>query len=210
MFRKTLMVSLACFAVTVSGCSEQQNESASAEQSETPEVRLVEVPAGTALVVTLTTPVSTKTSETGDTFRGVLALPVSMDASTVLPANAQVSGRLAEVRHSNEEDGPRLSLELASVVGPTGERFDLDTGKLILVSEGSTEKDLEKVAAGGVTGGVIGGILGGTKGAAIGAAVGAGAGTVVALATRDKEIELPTGQKLEFRLADAVELPQIS
>ncbi|MGH9346719.1 MAG: hypothetical protein ACRD26_05570 [Vicinamibacterales bacterium] len=48
---------------------------------------------------------------------------------------------------------------------------------------------------------IVGGILGGGGGAAKGAAIGGAAGTGVVLATRGKEVELPTGTDLAASLA---------
>jgi hypothetical protein len=47
---------------------------------------------------------------------------------------------------------------------------------------------------------IIGAIADGKKGAAIGTAVGAAAGTGAVLATKGKEVELPSGTNLRLKL----------
>jgi len=171
--------------------------------------RTVSVPAGTDLTASLGQPLSTDSNHTGDTFRATLTEPVTVASGTVLPAGATVTGKLTEVRNGGEKGGAKLTLEADRISYPAGITHDVETTPVELVAKGSsTEKSLEKVAAGAVGGGVIGGVIGGKKGAAIGAAVGAGAGTVVAIATnQDDQIELPAGQKLRFALTRPVELP---
>ena len=175
--------------------------------SSAPEAQKVTVPAGTDLVASLRAPLSTERNHAGDTFHATLTEPVAVPSGTVLPTGATVTGKLTEVRDGGADGGAKLTLEVTEVGYPAGESHDVRTAPLELVDSSSTEKSLEKVAAGAVGGGVIGGVIGGKKGAAIGAAVGAGAGTIVAIATKDDQIELPAGQKLRFALREPVELP---
>ncbi len=171
------------------------------------QVQTLTIPENTALVVAIEKPLSTESNHAGDTFKATTVDPVSVDGRTVIPAGAEVTGRLTEVV-SSKEDGPaKMTLELTSVNLADGSAKNVTTGPLTLVEQHSTEKDVEKVAAGGVAGGVIGGILGGKKGAAIGAAVGAGAGTIVAIATKGESIDLPQGQKLQFATERPAQVP---
>jgi hypothetical protein len=62
-------------------------------------------------------------------------------------------------------------------------------------------EDAAKIGIGAGAGAVIGGILGGKKGAAEGAAVGGGAGTGLVLATKGKEVQLPSGTDVSIQLA---------
>ena len=169
--------------------------------------RLVTVPAGTPLVVALQTPLSTDRNHSGDAFHGTLSQPIVIGGNTVIPVGSVVSGTVTRVV---TEDKDRMSLVLDRVELPSGADYTVHSNTMELVAKTSTEKDLEKVAAGGVAGGIVGGIIGGGKGALIGAAVGAGAGTVIAVATRDKHVRLEAGQKLQFQLTDSMRLPPLA
>lgn len=178
-------------------------------QTPAPERRLVTVPAGTPLVVSLSEDLSTSKNQNGDPFRATLNAPVVIDGQTVLPAGTSVSGTVTRV-YAPKGGKAHMWLDLAQAELPSGAVYTLHTNTMELVANPSTEHDLEKVAAGGVAGGILGGIIGGGKGALIGAAVGAGAGTAVAVATRDKNVNLDAGQKLQFELAESMRVPPLA
>jgi hypothetical protein len=174
-----------------------------------PAQHLVTIPAGTPLVVSLATELSTASNNSGDTFNGTLSQPVVIDGQTVLPAGTTVSGTVSRV-YAPKAGKAHMWLDLTQAALPSGATYTLHTNTMELVAKPSTEDDLEKVAAGGVAGGILGGIIGGGKGALIGAAVGAGAGTAVAVATRDKNVRLPAGQKLQFELTESMRVPPLA
>jgi hypothetical protein len=190
-----------------------KNDEASAATDETqgssPAERVIAVPAATPLVISLDTALSTETNQTGDSFTGKLTQPVVVEGSTVLPAGTMVTGTIAAVTPPSQGKAS-LSLTLTRVMVPAGGTYKVNSNTMQLVAKASTEKDLEKVAAGGVAGGILGGIVGGGKGALIGAAVGTGAGTAVAVATRDNHVHLASGQQLQFELTEAMRLPPVA
>jgi outer membrane lipoprotein SlyB len=61
-------------------------------------------------------------------------------------------------------------------------------------------KDAKVIGGGAGLGLIIGAIADGKKGAAIGTAVGAAAGTGAVLATKGREVELPSGTNLRLKL----------
>jgi hypothetical protein len=171
--------------------------------------RLVIVPAGTPLVMSLTEELSTSKNQDGDPFRGTLSQAVVINGQAVLPSGTSVSGTVTRV-YTPKAGKAHMWLELKQAELPSGAVYNLHTNTMELVANPSTEHDLEKVAAGGVAGGILGGIIGGGKGALIGAAVGAGAGTAVAVATRDKNVRLESGQKLQFVLTESMRVPPVA
>jgi hypothetical protein len=168
--------------------------------------RYVTIPAGTPIVMSLAEELSTSKNQNGDPFRGTLEDAVVIDGQTVLPAGTSVSGSVTRV-YAPKAGKAHMWLELTQAQLSSGAVYNLHTNTMELVAKPSTEHDLEKVAAGGVAGGILGGIIGGGKGALIGAAVGAGAGTAVAVATRDKSVNLAPGQKLQFELIESMRIP---
>jgi len=171
--------------------------------------RVVLVPAGTPLVMSLMEELSTSKNQGGDPFRGTLSQAVVVNGQTVLPAGTSVSGTVTRV-YAPKAGKAHMWLQLTQAEVPSGAVYTLHTNTMELVAHPSTEHDLEKVAAGGVAGGILGGIIGGGKGALIGAAVGAGAGTAVAVATRDKNVKLESGQKLQFELTESMRIPPVA
>jgi|SRR6267142_5782847 len=67
-------------------------------------------------------------------------------------------------------------------------------------------RDAEIIAGSAGVGAVIGAIAGGKKGAAVGAIAGGGAGTGVVLGTKGKEIHYGPETRLNFTLANSVQM----
>jgi hypothetical protein len=109
-------------------------------------------------------------------------------------------GSPAQLRVRTAPDGD-LILDLDSVV-VDGRRYtvDAETNRIETRPRGTSgDKAAEYVGGGALLGTIIGAIAGGGKGAAIGAAAGAGAGAA-GLVTRGREVRVPAGSELTFRL----------
>lgn len=94
-------------AVFAAGCGEQ--------------AELVEVPAGSSFVVTLTQPLSTSASEAGDSFEARVEEPLIVHAEPVIEVGSTVRGELTSV--VSGADGlstPSLTLVFKEVVGEDG------------------------------------------------------------------------------------------
>ena len=74
------------------------------------------------------------------------------------------------------------------------------------MAESTKKDDALKIGVGAGAGAVIGAIAGGKKGAAIGSAIGGGAGTGVVLATRGKEVTIPSGATLRTEITETVRI----
>jgi hypothetical protein len=109
-------------------------------------------------------------------------------------------GAPAELRVRTAPDGD-LILDLDSVV-VDGRRYTVgaQTDRIESRPRGTSgDRAAEYVGGGAILGTIIGAIAGGGKGAAIGAAAGAGAGAA-GLLTRGREVHVPAGSELTFRL----------
>jgi hypothetical protein len=109
-------------------------------------------------------------------------------------------GSSAQLRVRTAPDGD-LILDLDSVV-VDGRRYTVGAQSDRIESRPrgtSGDRAAEYVGGGALLGTIIGAIAGGGKGAAIGAAAGAGAGAA-GLLTRGREIRVPSGSELTFRL----------
>jgi hypothetical protein len=171
-----------------------------------PVVRIVTIPAGTALPLELTTAVSSATAQVETPVSARLRRAVTIDGATALPAGTVLHGEVSEVERAGRVQGrSRLALRFTSVV-IDGRRESLRTNPVTFEGEATKSEDATKIGAGAGIGAAIGGILGGGSGAAKGAVIGGAAGTGAVLATRGKEVELAAGSDLNPTLASAVDV----
>ena len=120
---------------------------------------------------------------------GALAIPQGSDVELI-------------VRNAGNGD---LVLDLESVmvngrryaVAASANRIDADKKEGV----GANERTGRYVGGGAILGGIIGAIAGGGKGAAIGAGVGAAAGAGQEMATRGREVRVPSETLLTFQLS---------
>lgn len=159
------------------------------------------IPAGTTIVASLGTGLSTGSNQSGDPFVATTVEPIVIDGKTVVAAGAEISGTLHDVQASGRVSGrARMTLGFHEIVDSAGTAHAISARSLTIQAASETHDDVEKIAAGGVAGAIIGGLAGGGKGAAIGAGAGAGAGTILMLATQGDEVELEAGQRLNVEM----------
>lgn len=170
--------------------------------------KILTVPVGTTLVMALQTHLRTDSNITGDTFRANLSEAVRVDQMTVFPVGTEVRGRLSLVEEPHRTSGKaQMTLTFLEVVDPAGFLHAIATTPVELVGEGDKVTDEAKVGAGAVIGGIIGALSSNkqrAKGAAVGAAAGAAAGGAIALATKGKQLDLPTGQLFKVELNESM------
>jgi len=164
------------------------------------------VPAGTVLTVRTSQALSSKDSQTGQTFLASLAQPVSVKGKAALPAGLTVSGTVVNAKTKGKIKGEgQLDLALTSVsVG--NHTYQIQTAVLSSTVKGKGKRTAATTGGGAAGGALIGGIAGGGKGAAIGAAVGAGAGFIGGAVTGNKQIEIPAESALTFTLSQPLTL----
>jgi hypothetical protein len=160
--------------------------------------------AGTSIPVRLSEALDSSKNRTGDKFEAILDADLEVDDRVVIPRGAIVTGKVTEVVDSGKVQGlARMSVTL-SEIEIRGTNYAIRTNTQSFEAKTSKKEDAIKIGAGAGVGAIIGAIAGGKKGAAIGAATGAGAGTGVVLATKGKDVELPSEEKLTFRLEKEV------
>lgn len=174
---------------------------------EKPEPQPIVVPAGTVLTVTTGQPLSSKTSQAGQTFTATLAQPVTINGTAALPRGATVNGTVVSAKAKGKIKGEgELSLALTSI-SMSGQTYDLRTEVVTSASKGKGKRTAATTGGGAAGGALIGGLAGGGKGAGIGALVGAGAGFVGGAVTGNKQIEIPAESALSFTLSAPLTLP---
>lgn len=172
-----------------------------------PKPQPVVVPSGTVLTVRVGQALSSKDSQSGQTFLATLAQPVSVAGRTAIPAGATISGTVVSAKAKGKIKGEgELTLQLTSVT-VKGQSYTIQTAVLENTVKGKGKRTAATTGGGAAGGALIGGIAGGGKGAGIGALVGAGAGLLGGAVTGNQQIEIPAESALSFRMSAPLTLP---
>ncbi|HUK88619.1 MAG TPA: BON domain-containing protein [Terriglobales bacterium] len=164
----------------------------------------VTIPAGTTLYVRMLNGIDSEKNTVGDTFRANLDSPLEVDGRVVVPAGAEVIGRVAEDKSAGHFAGKsQIALELTRV-SFHGHAYTLVTDQYTREGNSRGKRTAATIGGGAVLGAVIGAIAGGGKGAAIGSVAGAGAGTAVQGATKGQQVKVDAEAVLAFRLQEPV------
>ena len=159
------------------------------------------IPAGTTISVRTGQALSSKTSQTGQSFTATLANSVSVGGKVAIPASSPVTGSVVAAKAKGKVKGEgELDLALTAI-SIQGKSYTISTNTLEQTIKGKGTRTAKATGGGAAAGALIGGIAGGGKGAAIGAGVGAGAGLVAGSATGNQQIELPAESALSFKLS---------
>lgn len=173
---------------------------------------------GTLIRVHLLTELSTARSQRGDEFRSQVASDVIQDGEVLIPAGAEIDGRVVDVSSGTTGGHGMIRLRPDYVVLLDGSKYKLDAqvtgtpGSNTHVSgEGAIEagsrykKDGIEYGGGVGAGVVTGAVLGGPAGALAGGLIGAGAITVH-LMMDHPQATLEPGTVLIFSLNDRLHL----
>jgi hypothetical protein len=165
---------------------------------------IVNVPAGTPLLVRMIDGVDSSKNYVGDIFHASLETDLVVNDVTVARRGTDVYGRLGEAKQAGHYSGSsELQLELTRMV-IDGRDYPVVSSNYDLKGKGRGEDTAKKVGGGAVVGAIIGAIAGGGKGAAIGAGAGSVAGGGVQIFTRGQKVKIPSETLLEFRLQQPV------
>lgn len=165
----------------------------------------------TEMSVKLMSPISTKTSKSGDRFTAQVLTPDTYDG-------AFMEGRIASVKAAKNRDKAEISFQfetltfqnathrvqadLKEVANSQGVKNVDEEGRAI--GKSSKKKALESALIGSAVGGILGGAMGGAKGAAVGAGAGAGAGLLFAIkfTTSGSQMEFAPGSIFTLDVSD--------
>lgn len=169
-----------------------------------PPPQKISVPAGTVLQVRTVEGLSSETNHEADTWHGTLNSDIMVDDQTVIPAGAEVQGRVMEAHAATHYTGGAslvLGLERISYNGLT---YQIATDTWEKKADTRGKNTVEKTAGGAAVGAILGGIFGGGKGAAIGSVAGAGAGAGANTITKGQKVELRPETLVSFRLQNPI------
>jgi hypothetical protein len=164
----------------------------------------VTIASGTQISIRMIDSLDSERSQMGDTFRASLDAPIMVDDNVVIPAGADIVGRVADVKSAGRFAGQStLAIELTKL-NVNGKTYPIQTNQWSRAGASRGKNTAAKVGGGAGLGAIIGAIAGGGKGAAIGATVGAGAGGGVQAATKGQQIKLSPEQVLNFQLQSPI------
>ncbi len=177
-----------------------------------PEAPVRAIPTGSLVTAALTSTISTRTHEAGDSFTARVTQDLRGDDGLVLvPAGAILEGRVIEARASQGSDDEALlvlgveRLDMEGWVYPL--RATIVQAEMVTGAQDTGTRTAAKVATGAAAGAVVGQILGrDTRSTVRGAAAGAVAGAGVAITTRDGHARMDEGARLTIQFDEAVPL----
>ncbi|MDR3773626.1 MAG: hypothetical protein P4L26_09785 [Terracidiphilus sp.] len=181
-------------------------------------LRAGELEQGTTIRVHLLDRLSTVETEKGEPFRTQVASDVLQGGQVVIPAGAEIDGRVVEVSRGHAGGHGSMRLQPESVILPNGARYRLRaevTGapgsRTHVAGEGTIAPNSrlkrDGIEYGGAVGAgvVTGAIVAGPAGAFTGGLIGAGAVTVHLLVSHP-QATLESGTTLLFQLTDRLYL----
>jgi hypothetical protein len=194
-----------------------------------PQAGILQVDAGTHILLNMINSVSTKQAAIGDRIYLETAFPVLVQNRIVIPQGSWVTGTITEVKRPGRVKGRGvLQVRFDSLTLPNGvtRNFRADLGAIDARSDESLQREGSKVKSGGDkkgdTGTVIGASTAGTvigsgigaaaghagMGAGVGAATGAAAGLIGVLMTRGPDAVLSKGSTVEMVLDHSIAFNQ--
>jgi len=201
-------------ASLLAGAQETTPEGALPPKSEDEEIT---VPADTMIPLALANTLNSRTAYVGQGVYCETIYPITVGNRIVIPVGSYVKGAITQVVRPGRVKGKAqmgirfdsltlpsgttrtLRATLSAYAGNSEQGFKRDEGKI--EGESTKGKDAGDVATSGTQGAIIGAVAGrSAKGAGIGAAAGGLGGLILVLATRGKEIILPSGTNLELQL----------
>jgi hypothetical protein len=167
--------------------------------------RLV-LPAGTELRLVIEETLSSATSHEGDRVTARVERALTPDGRVALPGGTVLRGTVSRADSAGRVKGrSRLGVDFNRIV-VRGVEHTIDTTALDVQGPDNRGRDAAIVGGGTAGGAILGGILGGGKGARKGAVIGAVGGAGAVLASKGKEVELPSGSRWSVRVKDSVRL----
>jgi len=171
------------------------------------------IPAGTRMLVSLETPISTEVNRPGDQFTASVVAPN-------LYGGAVVRGHISRIQPSGRFAGrTEMGLAFDSVEFPDGQVAQLnaelvdvlqsESVKMVdeegdVISGRRGDQAIKRGGIGALAGGIIGGLIGGGRGLAIGILAGGAAGAGSLYFDRARELRLEPGAQMDIETVTPV------
>jgi hypothetical protein len=175
-------------------------QASAAAPAQPPAPQPIVVPAGTRIRVRLGQTLSTKESQTGDPFSGVVTDPVRVNGQTVIRAGARARGVVTESKGLGRFKGQAVLAIRLDSVSADGHTYSVRTSHVERVEQGKGKRSAVMTGGGAGLGALIGGLAGGGKGALLGGLLGGGGGAAGSAFTGNKDLVIPAESILTFDL----------
>ena len=168
---------------------------------------LVELPAGTNIVIRMIDGVDSDKAHVGQTFAASLDEPVKgPNGEILIPRGADAVVKLVDSKESGKLTGrAEVALSLMSVK-VDGRTVEINTQTVSRESSSRGERTAKVAGGTAAVGAIIGAIAGGGKGAAVGAAAGGAAGAGAEVVTKGQVVKIPSETRLTFMLDSPVKV----
>ena len=187
-------------ALTFSGTGPSASRPASTSRrtvsANPPTNRTIRVPAGTRLLVRLAENLNSKEDTAGSRFTAILEANLEVNGRVVAPEGSTVYGRLTAAKRAGRAFGKaELHLELTDIM-INDYRYPIVTAEYEV--QGRSQGTAKKTLGGAALGALIDGSDGAKKGAA--------AGFGLSLLSKGKQVSIPSGTLIDFRLQQPLTL----
>jgi hypothetical protein len=190
----------------LTGCKEQQVATQYGSSGGSAPIRpaALNLPSGTPIEITLTTPITSETASVGEAWSGSVRNAVMLNGRNVVPAGSPVTGTVTAVTAARRGDRALLDLQLASVT-VNDHRYSVRGSMESVVAGSPRARNLGAIGASTVAGAVIGHAVGGSRtGTVVGGIIGAGAASAAVSQTRGWQVVLKPGTPLTFTTNEAL------
>ncbi len=168
--------------------------------------RMAGFPAGTVMEVQMIDSINSRTSQVGSSYRASLAAPLTEGKQVIVPKGADVFVKLVHSKAAGHIKGSSELTVSLDRLEFQGQSIALDSSSVRQKGASRGKQTATRTALGAGAGALIGGLVGGGKGAAIGAGVGGGGAIAVQAATHGKEVRIPSETRLDFTLAEPIQV----
>jgi len=179
--------------------------------AEKPQLHMVGIPSGTELSLALDTPLSSETSQAGDSFSATVVEPIVIEGREVIPAGSAIEGKVTEATPAKRGAGEaRLALSFSALRLASGYHTGI-VGSFQEVSASKKGRNAAVIGGSAAGGALLGRILGkDTRSTVIGAIIGGGIGTAVLVGREREQAVLPADTPFGIRLEQAIQVPHVA
>jgi len=171
--------------------------------------------AGTPITATMSDSITSRKNKVGDVVRARVTSDLTdADGRVVIPAGSTIAIKITAIHESENKSDKTGTLDLAvQDVTVNGRTYAIDASvdevARQLVGRKTSGGDIAKVGAGTGIGAVVGRVIGGgTGGAVIGGVIGGAVGAQRAVETKDRDVVVAAGSKIQLTLREKLEIAE--
>jgi hypothetical protein len=186
---------------------------APAEPAPAPPPAPLSLAAGTPITATMSDSITSRKNKAGDVVTAKVTSDLKDAAGrVVVPAGSRIALKITAIHESENKSDKTGTLNLAvQDITVNGRTYaidaSIDTVARQLVGRKTSGGDIAKVGAGTGIGAIVGRVIGGgTGGAVVGGVIGGAVGAQRAVETKDRDVVVAAGSKVQLTLREKLEL----